>query len=141
MEQTNQDLVKDVVAALKRARELGTSSCAERIMRSCIVDDAPADKRFEVTEQFCALSRRCSFLADEYLARGDTVRARDAAERGCQFFLDRCAELGVMYLDGKLPEPTPGRGQALVDWVCASMQRSLGDNLMRTYAPCARARL
>jgi hypothetical protein len=123
-------------AALRRSDELASALCTERIANGCMpIDDAPVDVQLAAKQTWCELGRRCSPLADEYLARGNTLGARDAAERGCQFFLDRCAELGVMYLDGALPEPVPGRGQALVNWVCASLPAG------NAYKPCVRARL
>lgn len=127
----------------KRTAELGMAGCRARIVRQCgwAPADAPENVRYSEAATVCDLGQRCSGLAALLLARGETLAARDAAERGCQFFRDRCAELGVMYLDGKLPETVPGRGQRIVDFVCDSVRRHSGEKMMQGYAPCARAKL
>lgn len=122
----------------KRENELDKEGCRARIVSYCgsATKDDP-DNYFEAATA-CDLGQHCSRLAAILLERGKKLEARDAAERGCQFFRDRCAELGVMYIDGTLPETTPGRGQRLVDFVCESVRRTNGEKMMQGYKPCAR---
>ncbi|MEO6773250.1 MAG: hypothetical protein ABI467_09525 [Kofleriaceae bacterium] len=130
-------------AARKRSYALAAASCRAGVVDDCQFHASPQDPVLElaVSQSECEFGRACGGLAKLYLGRGDLARARDAAERGCQYFAERCAELGVMYLDGTLPEPVAGRGQALVDFVCASLRDVRGDQAMRRYSPCGRARL
>ena len=136
-------LLEASTAASERTIELGINSCREQIVDHCIdaAHGPRADVHFEAAKTSCELDRACYRLAELYLERGDTLRARDAAERGCQFFWNRCAELGVSYLDGKFPEPVPGRGQQLVNFVCEDYRRSAGEEKMLQYKPCLRAKL
>lgn len=131
------ELVDEAEAIAQRADHLGADDCNAGIVATCTLEEAVVAG----SELVCSFGRQCSTLAQSYLRQGDTRRARDAAERDCQYFANRCAELGVMYLDGTLPEPVVGRGQALVDFVCASYRRSAGEHEMRQYTPCERAKL
>lgn len=125
-------LLTESDAAMRKAEELRATGCWMRA-----ADDCPPSP-IDAARLACDFGKRCSGLAKLYLEQGDKPRARDAAERGCQYFADSCAELGVMYLDGVLGEPVAGRGQRLVDFVCDSLRRD-HPKAFETYKPCKRA--
>lgn len=121
-------------AARQRSGELQAAGCWMRAG-----DDCPPSP-LAAAQLACDFGKKCFGLAKLYLEQGDKQRARDAAERGCQYFADRCAELGLMYVDGVLEEPIPGRGQRLVDFVCGALRRE-APRLFEAYTPCQRAQL
>jgi TPR repeat protein len=121
-------------AAMRKAEELRAAGCWMRAGDECPPSPIAA------AQLACDFGTRCSGLAKLYLEQGDKPRARDAAERGCQYFADSCAELGVMYLDGVLEEPVPGRGQRMVDFICDSLRRDQ-PKAFETYKPCKRAKV
>jgi hypothetical protein len=49
-------------------------------------------------------------------------------------------ELGVLYIDGVLEEPVPGRGHRLVDFVCGLLRRD-HPKAFEIDKPCKRANL
>ena len=110
----------------ERAHELAREGCRARIDRECgeqMVRGKEADER-EIDERMCPQQRVwCGNLSLFAEQDGDLVRARDLAERVCQYGADdsamSCLVLAGSYLEGRLPEPSPGRGEALRSWACS----------------------
>lgn len=122
-----------------RQRELARDGCRARIGRECgeqLVGGNAAEER-EIDERMCPLERdwcgNLSLLAQD---AGDLVRARDLAERVCQYgaadSANSCVALAGRYLGGELPEPAPRRGEALLTWACSQPRMT---ELRRECAP------
>ena len=144
---TSRPYVDDAPALLARAAELVDAGCKQDIISECrIVGSSASEQQREfASSRVCALGRAwCEGIGIRALKRGDMAKARDAYERACQIHDAReahCAELGEMYLDHKLVEPVPGRGQALVDWACQRILKIVRtrERLDSDFAGCKRA--
>jgi hypothetical protein len=112
--------------------------CRHGIAAECGIVPATASRadQFDNAQRLCDLRPdSCTNLGDLYELRGDKAGERDNWERECEFGKDRwgvCIQLAERYVTGKLEEPVPGRGQALLDWACPKLA---------AYSPAARRRL
>lgn len=128
-----------------RIAGLAQEGCEQGLVDDCraLVRHATGDLEVLASERLCALvGEHCPQLATARVERGEPVRARDALERGCQHpskaTLMVCLELGQGYLDAAYPEPVAGRGQALVDWACGEIARTITPQFARTTPGCLR---
>lgn len=135
----------DVLA--KRADDLARTGCDVGIGDECLHlfysdDHAQA---LHAAERHCDLNRdSCIEVAAVYAKMKDKLRERDAKERLCQYSSSyySCIQLGLEYLDGKLAEPMPGRGQALLDHGCREDLANNSGKLPASDEPlCERAHL
>jgi hypothetical protein len=114
----------DWKALLARAAELGEVGCRAGIYLECqtILRTHVGGKPLQTAiEQVCHLLRNCWDVARGLDRAGHREAAARMHERTCQYSdrpIPDCLELGNAYLDHSIPEPIPGRGQALVDWAC-----------------------
>ncbi len=119
---------RDAGARMVAAADEG---CRAGLIDECKLLGSPATEdralRIHGMGRYCAVQGYgCTQLADLHLkdAAGpdrDPAKARDAFETGCQLHdQNGCVELARLYLSGQLVEPVAGRGQRLVDWLCAN---------------------
>ena len=117
--------VVDRDALLARAKLSAPAGCEVGIPGDCnlVLDFADVPSKTAIQERLCELEdSACARVAKNRTAQGQLVQARDLYERACEYgdgALMFCLDLGVAYLEGTYREPVPGRGQALVNWVCA----------------------
>jgi hypothetical protein len=109
-----------------RTALLARDGCKAGIGNECSVlgrvPDISEEDHQLVAEQLCTYVRRCVFLFRRHERDGDRVKAAAIYERACQYEDEpwwSCLWLAEKYLAGEFPEPVPGRGQALVEWVCS----------------------
>jgi hypothetical protein len=121
-----------------RVLSLARAGCRELIENECnvlnfgeISSDAssprdlvvsPADRQLHADRMCLLYLDWCEYVSTDYRERGELVRARDVEEQVCQYGGDRsqryCLRLSEYYIDGLLPEPVVGRGEALIAWAC-----------------------
>jgi hypothetical protein len=109
---------------LTRSWELTREGCEAGILRDCdrLSNHDGDPKRSRANERTCSLVRDCLLTARDLLAAGQVIPAREMYERSCQYSRSAeiaCEELMLLYLEKKLAEPVPGRGQAFADSICA----------------------
>jgi hypothetical protein len=119
------DMIPDREALANRVAPLSRAGCQARIGNECnnMSNEYTDAERLLVAERMCPLVVSwCAVLSKHYRNRGELVRARDLAEQHCQYGRDisACRRLGADYADRTFPEPVPGRGEALLNWGCAS---------------------
>jgi hypothetical protein len=110
----------DREAAMARFASLVMEGCRVRIIYDCL-SLADIEIGSFGLEQICPLDAfACRSLGEVFKKRGDLIRARDLLERDCQYNggAHACIDLGQDYVSGTLPEPFPGRGEALIRWGC-----------------------
>jgi len=133
------DAIKARIAPLARA---GCKAGIAAECRALVLEDSDDDTLLAL-RQLCTLARdRCAVLGRRYLRTAERARARNAFERACQYEAKpeaSCLELGMAYLSGQLSEPVTGRGQALIDWACASsgLLRRIDPGCKRALLPAA----
>jgi len=117
-----------------RAGELAREGCRLGIINECeaVAIAWPEPDRRAAYEQLCAVQRsECDRLGALLEDEGHRDAARAEYERACQYGFVRpgnCLELARRYLARELPEPVPGRGQALVRFACAALDASERDD-------------
>jgi hypothetical protein len=105
----------------KRVEVTAKEGCSAGMYEDCEVltrNDLDPTLRAYAMEQHCALQGYgCNILAG---TRTDPTGIRDAYEHGCQLGArEDCLELVKRYRAKTLPEPVPGRGRDLADYLCA----------------------
>lgn len=132
----------DADAISRRAQELAKQGCAAGIALECgmVIGDIRSAQRL------CDLQRvECEALGILYERQHDLIHAREERERACQYRGHdpwSCIGLGNDYLDHKLEEPIPGRGQALLDYGCREAATANHGTLSEANEPiCKRAKL
>lgn len=119
---------------------LSARGCKGGIASECVnVTQYGSDgDQLDVAQRLCELQpAECFSLADLDKKRNDVTGERDSYERACEYgpeHLAICAGLASSYLDGTYQEPVPGRGKALIDWVCPKLVK--GDRAR--FPACAR---
>jgi hypothetical protein len=97
-----------------RAGLVGECSIFQRL-------DFRAEVRAEGLAKGCSLGQGnlCQALGMLAMLSTDPIGERDAREHGCQFGWDlSCMDLVRRYYQKDLPEPVPGRGADLADYLC-----------------------
>jgi hypothetical protein len=132
----------------KRIATLSREGCAAGLLHECanqLISTTWTDEQFAIARDRCFKLRVCSFyghmLSEQ---KHDLASARDAFEIGCQYSpwaLGDCLDLSARYLDGKLAEPVPGRGQALLDQYCRLLLDTFKsrDRVIKSRPQCKRA--
>ncbi|HET7502282.1 MAG TPA: hypothetical protein VFK02_14790 [Kofleriaceae bacterium] len=121
-------------ALMARGTSLAYDGCRARIADECAAILNLPGEYFGVMSSSELGLLDCEQVAELHRRRGDLVGARDLLERQCQYarIASPCIELGEAYRTHALPEPVPGRGEALLTWGC----RATGD----PRAPACKAR-
>lgn len=108
---------------------LSFHGCQDGVASDCLnaYQYGTASDQLDVAQRACELRpEECYRLAGIQADHKETG-ARDSFERSCQYGgadgLRICLALGASYLDGTYQEPVPGRGQALIDWVCPKLAK------------------
>jgi hypothetical protein len=135
----------DVLAT--RADELAQQGCDVGIGDECLhlffSDDHATALR--AAQRHCDLDREnCIEVAVVYAKAKDKLRERDAKEQQCQYSRSYypCIQLAIEYLDGKLDEPVPGRGQALLEYGCRKdLEENKGKLPVTDVSLCGRAKI
>lgn len=131
---------EDRDALMARMFELSAAGCDAWIGPECArLASHDGDLHQQLAMQrSCDLERQCGGAAGVLVSQNQLPLARDLYERSCQYRGVGCERLAVAYLEGKLPEPVKGRGQALIDWWCAGSARVLrkGEKLTERFAEC-----
>jgi len=112
--------------ALERATHLALEGCRAGLLVECRL----LQRTGSITASLFAHERLCTLALEqcrsfsEYDYPDHPEGIRDALERGCQFGTgeEREFSCGMVvysgYLEGKYPEPVPGRALALGEWYC-----------------------
>jgi hypothetical protein len=113
--------------------------CRRKLPYACelVEPDWPEEDRLGALDWNCQIQRsKCNRLGAALLVAGRTDDARNEYERACQYGRDAplCLELAELYREGKLAEPVPGRGAALLHLSCASLA---ADGHADEYDECA----
>jgi hypothetical protein len=136
-----------------RVTSLSREGCAQGVLDECNealtpyeLDAWRPDEQLVIARKVCSEQRLCGRYGELLLDAGDTAHARDAFELACQYrssIFGTCMQLGDEYLDGKLPEPMPGRGQRLLDFDCHVVFEAMKsrDDVLKTRPECKRANL
>ncbi|CAN5770767.1 hypothetical protein BH11MYX3_BH11MYX3_27430 [soil metagenome] len=114
-----------------RIESISETGCRAWILQECKWSTSDAANQTFRQMQACELSFRCDHYGNSLREQGQLIAARDAYERACQYEEDdkfRCLVLAEGYLDHRDPEPVLGRGQALLDWVCLKLSKTIDKN-------------
>ena len=132
---------RDSMALLARVEHLTAAGCDAWILAECAMSANDPTEQIRRAKKPCQLIGACNTVGMWAREAGNKIETRDAYERSCQYDESdekRCLGLGAAYLDHELPEPVPGRGQALLDWVCRKFEKTLapGESIVDMFAAC-----
>ncbi len=133
---------QDGVALTSRSVRLADAGCRAGIVLECdiLLIFHTKGEREHALAKVCELGRRfCGAIAIELLNAGESTKSVAMLEHACQYGIsatEDCLKLGIAYLRKTYVEPVGGRGQQLIDWACARIEKIEGAKLLSNEPDC-----